>query len=139
MVLFLFTVKEFYPFSHYPMYSGLNDDVDLYFVRDSEKQPVPVLSAYGIKTSRVKKMFNTELGELLKPRRAKRSEATPEEMREAGDRVLAYLLDQMSEGQKAIYPHDDIELVRIMVTMRDGKFTRTEVAVAKSGGVEVAR
>ncbi len=139
MTLFLFCIKEFYPFSHFPMYSGLAEDADLFYSRASSGEPIPVLTVFGIRTARLKKQFNTELDSITSKRGARRSKATPEEQREAGERALRYLVNNQNDGQRYTYPIREVELVRVLVEIRGGTFHRSEQLIARLENLETVR
>ncbi|MFQ3577643.1 MAG: hypothetical protein SNJ52_01345 [Verrucomicrobiia bacterium] len=139
LTLFLFCIKEFYPFSHFPMYSGLGEDADLFYTRAISGEPIPVLTVFGIRTARLKKQFNTELDAITRERDARRSQATIEEQREAGERALRYLVNNQNDGQRYTYPIRAVELVRVVVEVREGVFRRNEETVARLENLETVR
>ncbi len=114
------------------MYSGLAEDVDLFYVRASaDERPIPVLAAYNIRTSRIKKMFGTELSEITARRGERRHRANDAERKEAGERVLRELVRQMSPAQREIYPFEGIELMQVTVELKNSKFERGEAKIAE--------
>lgn len=140
LTLMLHLVGEFYPFSNYPMYSRLDDEADLVYVRRiADGRPVPMLAAYGLNTSRAKKIYQSVVDRQVRARGARRAEATPEEMRAAAAYVLEKLAGRMSPGQRQIYPASGIELVRVALTNEGGKLRRVETPLAAiPAGAEAA-
>lgn len=138
LTLFLHLTGEFYPFSSYPMYSGLDDKADLVYVRTvPEGRPVPILAAYNVNSSRAKKIYQSEVDKRVRARGARRAEATPEEMAAAASYLLDFLVRRMSPGQREIYPSNGIELVRVVLTNEGGVFRRVETPLAAiAPGVE---
>jgi hypothetical protein len=56
---FLLWRKEWYPFSHFPMYSGLPEDVWTVELTDAEDHPIPMLAVFHTSISNLKKIVNS--------------------------------------------------------------------------------
>ena len=104
MIIFTQVVKEFYPFSHFPMYSNPSAmETRVIFVIDAEKRaengeliPVSMEPMFGVRAARAKKIFHTRLddyGKKLDPK-LKRDELNPEQVAEVARELLAYLRDR---------------------------------------------
>lgn len=61
LVLLSQTVREWYPFSHYPMYSGFPEQANYVYLRKADGDPVPIGRALGTDGSAVKKMFRSHV------------------------------------------------------------------------------
>ena len=90
-------MEEFYPFSHFPMYSGLAQSTTVVFVTDEEEQPFAFRDVFQIGAANAKKIFNTELTRLAESRG--RSFANPEEkdLEDAAIYTLRYLMEHGDE------------------------------------------
>ncbi len=61
LALVMQATKEFYPFSHYPMYSDLTPSVEYYYLTTARGEPLPQVRYFGFSTSWTKKMLNSRL------------------------------------------------------------------------------
>ena len=87
-------IKEQYPFSHYPMYSGWSHRTDYYYVAD-ENGPIQAKTVFKVSVPRIKKLYKGEVKDLLEQRRKstknKKYELTPADFAEAGQTLLKEL------------------------------------------------
>ena len=117
----LFFAGEFYPLSNFPMYSGVSDDADYYYLADEAGRPVPMLTYFGIRTARAKKPFRGHLKEFTDARGVKREEGTMEERRAAGETLLRFLQNNMNPGQREALDARRIRLMWTVLTMPGGR------------------
>lgn len=66
LTVLLLVLRENYPFSHFPMYSSFSRHTYYVYVKDRRGDPIPVLELSGIRTSSLKKIYNTRLKKTLK-------------------------------------------------------------------------
>jgi len=59
-------LQEWYPFSHFPMYSNFEPYTYYVYVADETDQPVPLVSTFGIRAANLKKIYDRELRQLAK-------------------------------------------------------------------------
>lgn len=92
--LFSLIVKEQYPFSHYPMYSGWSHRTDYYYVAD-KNGPIQAKTVFKVSVPRIKKLYKGEISKLLGERRKstgnKKYEMKPADYAEAGRILLTEL------------------------------------------------
>ncbi len=126
----LFFVGEFYPLSNFPMYSGVSDDADYYYLTDEAGRPVPMLTYFGIRTARAKKVFRGHLKEFTDARGVKREEGTMEERRAAGETLLRFLENNMNPGQREALDAQRIRLMWTVLTMPGGRIAAETQEIA---------
>jgi hypothetical protein len=100
MTLVLAVVKEWYPFSHFPMYSSFEDYTYYVFVTDEHDRPVAVESLYGIRTSVLKKVYQRELRKLAKNHPSGTKGLPYEQRFPAGVDTLNFLRDNAAHPPK---------------------------------------
>ena len=92
--LFSLIVKEQYPFSHYPMYSGWSHRTDYYYIADADG-PIQAKTVFKVSVPRMKKIYKGVLGDILDAKREstgdKGYQLTDTDRAEAGKKVLAQL------------------------------------------------
>ena len=129
LALFLQAAKEFYPFSHYPMFSVLTPDVEFYYLTDSQGQPVPQKTYFGFSTSWTRKMLNTRLGKLSGGDNIDNASAS--EINEAGRQTLDYLVEHCEEEYKNLIRTKGLQLHQIFVENKDGHLQRKKSLIAE--------
>jgi len=127
--------KEFYPLSHYPMYSDFTSYDYVVFIADENGNPLPIENiSHGIRTARLKKHFNGGLNETREEIRENEGSApnqrdmTPSQKKPAGRATLeylrTYLLDLESHARFEAY--SELQLYQIGIYFEDGEIVRTE-------------
>jgi hypothetical protein len=91
LVLALFLIEEQFPFSHFPMYSNIDDNASVVFVADQDGEPVAMRTLFKTSSGTTKKMFNTELKKQVATSGHGSEAATAEELNRAGLAVLGLL------------------------------------------------
>ena len=95
LVLFLFIVKERYPFSNFPMYSNVDEEADILYVTDQADRALPMDAVFRTGSGTSKKMYKKELNALTKTTGRKLEEATPEDRATAGRAVMATIVERI--------------------------------------------
>jgi hypothetical protein len=95
LVLFLFGVKEYYPFSDFPMYSNLDHEADIIYLTDQADQALPMQKVFRTGSGTAKKMYKKELNALTKTTGRKLVHATAEDRAAAGRAVMATMLHRI--------------------------------------------
>lgn len=130
LALFLQVMKENYPFSHYPMYSGLTDNVEYYYLTNAKGEPVPQGIYFGLSTSWTKKMLNTRLNKITGGRNI--DSASPAEISEAGRQTLQYLVEhRLKEDRRAQVARDGLQLHQVYVERKGDKLLTTPSFIAE--------
>jgi hypothetical protein len=95
VVVFLFVVRERYPFSNFPMYSNLDEEADVLYVTDQVDQALPMDAIFRTGSGTAKKMYKRELSALTKTAGRKPEDATSEDRAGAGRAVMATIMERM--------------------------------------------
>jgi hypothetical protein len=129
LALIMQATKEFYPFSHYPMYSDLPPSVEYYYLTTSEGETLPQLRFFGFYTSRTKKMLNSRLRKITSGRNI--DDATPAEIKEAGQQTLQYLMDHCKDHRRAKLIAEGLQLHCVFVERSGNQLIRRPSLVAE--------
>lgn len=111
VAVFLFVVKEQYPFSDFPMYSRLDAESDVLFVTDQNDQPLPMHTLFGTGTANQKKVFMAELKKICNPKNRDTKHALLEEQREAGEKMVEKLLPKLKR-ERLVLQGDHVTQLR---------------------------
>ncbi len=95
VVLFLFLVKERYPFSNFPMYSNLDEEADILYVTDQEDRALPMDAVFRTGSGTSKKMYKKEVNTQVKATGRKLASTTPEDRATAGRAVMDTLITRV--------------------------------------------
>ena len=129
----LWLAKEFYPLSHFPMYSDFGPYDYVVFVSDQNGEPLALeaLTA-GIRSARLKKKFNGELNEVRDQigkktgSKPKQRTMTAEQMAPAGKITLEWVMPRLQE-MRSLPPHvTGVQLRHVGISYEDGKIVVTE-------------
>lgn len=113
-------LQEWYPFSHFPMYSSLGDRTRYFYVTDEGDRPIPLADAFGVRAAFFKKLMEERQRSLWdEASRRLGSEADEEAWleveREAGEWALEYIREradaEMTGAERLILWRVDIALV----------------------------
>ena len=129
----LWLAKEFYPLSHFPMYSDFGPYDYVVFISDQNGEPLPLEAVTaGIRTARLKKTFNGELkrvqDEIGKRTGSKPREKnmTAEQMAPAGKIALEWVMPRLQE-LRSLPPHvTAVQLRHVGISYEDGKIVVTD-------------
>lgn len=132
-VAFLWGAKEFYPFSHFPMYSDFGPHDYVVFLSDQEGKALPMeVITGGIRSARLKKKFNGELNrvqsELGKKAgsKPKKETMTAEQMAPAGRIALEWVMPRLEEFRSLPPQVTAVQLRYVGISYEDGKIVITE-------------
>ncbi len=129
LALLLQAIKEFYPFSHYPMYSVLTPSVEFYYLTNAQGKLIPQKTYFGFSTSWTRKMLNTRLAELSGGDNS--DNASEKEMNAAGLEVLTYLVEHCEAEYKAEVLSGGLQLRQTYIRNTDGRLLRREELIAE--------
>jgi hypothetical protein len=132
LALIMQATKEYYPFSHYPMYSDLPPSVEYYYLTTSKGEPLPQVRFFGFSTSWTKKMLNSRLRKITGGRNF--DDASPAEINEAGQQTLQYLMDHCKDHQRAKLVAEGLQLHCVFVERTGNRLTRRPSIVAERPG-----
>jgi hypothetical protein len=97
ITLCLLAIREWYPFSHFPMYSRLENKASVVYITNASNAYIPIRTAFGVSASEVKKQYNRERGILTKPDGRAYHDTTEAEEMAAALTVLRFLYGQRRE------------------------------------------
>jgi hypothetical protein len=108
-IFFLYQVKEFYPFTHIPMYSDPESTAPYYYLEDGEGNPLAVKSHGGITNPKMRKMYRTKLGNYCEENQLDKNHPPQEAIEKIGTEVMEFLRKH-AIGRRNPFP----ETVRLM-------------------------
>lgn len=83
-------VKEQYPFSHYPMYSGWSNRTHYFYIAD-ENGPIQAKSVFKVSVPRTKKLYGGMIDDVKDEQEKNYDQLTDADFAEAGRRLLKQL------------------------------------------------
>jgi len=92
---------EQYPFSDFPMYSHVDKEADVLYVTDQNDRVLPMEKLFGTSTSTQKKVFITELKDIVNPKKRDTRDALPDERQEAGAKFADKLFPKLKRHNLA--------------------------------------
>lgn len=129
-VLLCYWFQDFYPLSHFPMYSKFDDRTYYVYLRDGDGQALAVAATFSIYTSDLKKHYSRDLKALKKKYKGSHFDWTVDQKREAGMVTLAYLKDERSPEIFANGAMDGLTLIDVRIQRgADGKLEKREDVV----------
>lgn len=99
LVLFLFFVRERYPFSNFPMYADLDEEASILYVTDQADQALPMDRVFRTGSGTSKKMFKKELNVITKTAGRKLANSTPQDRAAAGQAMMATIIKRIRPQQ----------------------------------------
>ena len=131
-------VKEEFPFSHFPMYESFSDYSFVVYVADREGEPLPVQTLTSQKTSKLKKIFNTEQKQVRKDLESAGVKIegfrfmTKEQRRPAGEKTLEWLYANSKNADAGeLRKHAPLRLYYIHLRVGDDGFERETELIAE--------
>ncbi|MCB1229052.1 MAG: hypothetical protein KDN19_02235 [Verrucomicrobiae bacterium] len=126
-------VEDFFPLSHFPMYSDPNESENYFYVATmddkGEPEALPVRKMTSITAPKVKKMYKSWAREYADERDKSDRDLTKEERAEVGRNLLAFLRSQ-AEQRHEVLP-DNLALVEVWIVYDDDEgFSETPEVVA---------
>lgn len=132
-VAFLWIAKEFYPFSHFPMYSDFGPHDYVVFISDQDGKALPLEAVTaGIRTARLKKKFNGELNDVqdkigkIEGKKPAKEKMTAEQMAPAAEIALAWVMPRLAETRLLPGGVTAVQLRHVGISYEDGKIVVTE-------------
>lgn len=114
-------LKEFYPFSSFPMYSKNAPGAFCLYVTDSNDKVLFTLPEFGKPSSVLKKLFNGKIQEFKADGSIKRySELTEEQYQVMGSEILKWLINERKRRGRAPLT-GNIRLMREEFVLKKGK------------------
>ncbi|MCF6312853.1 MAG: hypothetical protein L3J39_10425 [Verrucomicrobiales bacterium] len=125
-----YVFEDFYPLSHFPMYSKFDERTYYVYLRDKQGEPVAAVPHFNIYTSDLKKHYGRDLKALKKKLKGSHFDWSAEQKWSAGMETLAYLKNERSpkafEGEK----WQGLALIDVRIRRgEDGKLERSEQVV----------
>ena len=116
-------LRDNYPFSHYPMYATFSDHTYYVFVAGKDDKPLGLQAVTdGIRTSKLKKSYNSDLEKKRRHLGKRTRNLTAEERREAGEQALAQVYRNCSQTARArLEKLAPIKLYHVDIYMEEGK------------------
>jgi len=91
LVALSLVLREFYPFSHYPLYTTFDGKTWYVYLTDQDDKPLPAVAVTRTRASRIKKIYNSRLRKLQTKKKG-RNRDTPSSQLMAAQQTLDYLL-----------------------------------------------
>ncbi len=133
VVFVCLSLKENFPFTHYPMYSSFSDYSYVVYLADGKGEALPVETITSVRTSALKKNFGTNLKEV---ERAKRKSGewegfrflSMEDRMPAGEATLRWLVDTSKNDavRETLLSHAPLRLYMVELRYDDGEIVRSE-------------
>jgi hypothetical protein len=126
-------VEDFFPLSHFPMYSDPNNSENYFYVATQDGKgdlkPLPINALTGVTAPKVKKMYKSWAKDHAEKLGKSDSDLTPQERADVGRNLLAYLREQAVMQKKEI--PGTAALVEVWIVYDDEKgFSETPEVVA---------
>lgn len=117
---------EFFPFSHFPMYSDF-DERDYYvYVTDGNDQPIATETVAAVRSTKLKKIFDTELDSIQKKYKKRKDQLSAEQCRPGGDYTVKWLYENASDAAREVFSTGmPLRLYRIYITEEKGELVET--------------
>ena len=92
-------IGEQFPFTPFPMYSGFSKQTTVLYVTDAKDEPLAIKKVFRLDASKVKKTYNRQLIAICKKNGYDDGDATPSDIRAAGDYMVRDFLPQQARGE----------------------------------------
>ena len=115
------------------MYSGLSKETTVLYVTDAKYQPLAIKKVFRLDASKVKKTYNRQLIDICKKNGYDDGDATPADIRAAGDYMVREFLPNQARGESMANKlhRDGLRLYRISFRMdKSGIHQSTELVGA---------
>ena len=118
---------EYFPFSHFPMYSDFAERDYYVFVTDRNDQPIATETVAAVRATKLKKIFNTELSRIQNKYEKRKDLLTAEQCRPGGDYTLKWLFNNAPDSAQASFRGQmPLRLYRVYITEENGKLVETK-------------
>jgi len=124
--------RENFPFSHYPMYSKFSSDTRYIYITDENDNPIPLKTAFGIKSDFLKKVYMNEVNKIAKINNTDYWLLHPSELKPAAKFTLNYLQNvERSKKAKKNYQYKVLNLYHVNIFIKDYKIEKQGYLVDK--------
>lgn len=120
-------LQEFYPFSHFPMYSTFGSKSHYVYLADSNDEPIAIKKYFKYSAPKLKKMFVTRLNFMKKAQNVK--DTTMELRKDAARTLLAYLVKESDPN--IIKPIKVLKLYVVDIKLENKEIMRTPTLLAE--------
>lgn len=111
-------IGEQFPFSPFPMYSGFSKETTVLYVTDGKDKPLAIKKYFISDASKVKKSYNSALKAICKKNGYDDGDATPADVKAAGQYMIEFLATQArSETMAQKLKEGGMRLYRISFEM----------------------
>jgi len=118
---------EWFPFSHFPMYSDFADRDYYVYVADSQARALGTETLTDFRSTKLKKIFNTRLSKIQKEHGKRKHQLTAEQCAPAGIHTLQWLYENSSPAaRKVLRAGAPLGIYRVYISVEDGKVVETE-------------
>jgi len=138
VIIVCFSVRENFPFSHFPMYSSFSDYSYYVYIADSKGNPIPIETLTSHKTSSLKKIYYEEIKKTRKRLEAAGTDIegfrfmTTEQRIPAGEHLLKWIYGNTKESAmpelNALRP---LQVYHVDLFLKDGEISSIPAKVAE--------
>ena len=126
-------VQDFFPLSHFPMYSDPDESENYFYVATTneagEREPIPVRALTSITAPKVKKMYKSWSRQRADEMDKSDRDLTPEERAEVGRELLTFLNRQALDRNREM--PEPLHLIEVWIVYdNDTGFSETPETVA---------
>ena len=121
---------DWFPFSHYPMYSRFHDEVTVLYLADTEGDPLPMGDMVGLTSAKAGKIFHASLKDECARRRVKISTASPEVLQAAAATFAGVMRERNAEGDRPPLP-GRFRVVQITLALKEGKLSQSHRVIGE--------
>jgi hypothetical protein len=139
VIIVCFSVRENFPFSHFPMYSSFSDYSYYIYFTDSKGEPIPIETLTSHKTSSLKKIYDKEIKKTRKELQAKGEKIegfrfmTTEQRKPAGELVLDWIYNNTKEtALPALNEKRPLRVYQVDLFTKDGEITSIPNLIAEA-------
>ncbi len=135
-------VEDFFPLSHFPMYSDPNESENYFYVAsvsgDGETRPIPIRALTQITAPKVKKMYKSWSREFADERGKSDNDLTAVERAEVGRNLLTFLEKQAADRGRVM--PENVALIEVWIVYdNDTGFSETpEIVATLPAGIKAA-
>lgn len=133
-VLLCYLIQDFYPLSHFPMYSKFDDRTYYVYLRGEDGEPIAAVPNFNIYTSDLKKHYSRDLKALKKKFKGSHFDWTAEQKWPAGMATLEYLKNERAPKVFANGKWQGLSLIDVRIKRgADGRLEKHELVVGQLG------
>ena len=128
LCLFSLIIKEQYPFSHYPMYSGWSHRTHYFYIANNDG-PLEAKRIFRVSIPRTKKIYGGIVEEIEDERDLPNHELTDADFAEAGRRLLKKLRDETPPRRRKKFAEiiaGELSLIRVDIIREGNTFHTVE-------------